>query len=191
MGIDLNEIQDMIKATDTSSLDTLNEIKAHLSSGTITLNQVPKIDIHNTPIKVKRLNEFAQFPTRGSDEAAGYDLYAAIQKPIYIGPHRTEKVGTGLAFELPRCTFGAIFPRSGLATKQGLRPANCIGVCDSDYRGEYIVAVHNDSDESRWIEPGERIAQLVLLPYIPMIFEEVDELSDTKRGAGGFGSTGK
>ena len=191
MGIDLNEIQDMIKATDTSSLDTLNEIKAHLSSGTITLNQVPKIDIHNTPIKVKRLNEFAQLPTRGSDEAAGYDLYAAIQKPVYIGPHRTEKVGTGLAFELPRCTFGAIFPRSGLATKQGLRPANCIGVCDSDYRGEYIVAVHNDSDESRWIEPGERIAQLVLLPYIPMIFEEVDELSYTKRGVGGFGSTGK
>ena len=189
---DLDKIQDMVKATDTSSLDTLNEIKAHLSSnGTITLNQVPKIDIHNTPIKVKRLNEFAQFPARGSDEAAGYDLYAAIQEPVYIGPHRTEKVGTGLAFELPRCTFGAIFPRSGLATKQGLRPANCIGVCDSDYRGEYIVAVHNDSDESRWIDPGERIAQLVLLPYIPMVFEEVDELSDTKRGAGGFGSTGK
>ena len=191
MGIDLDKIQDMIKGTDTSSMDTLNEIKAHLSNGTITLDKVPEINLQNTPIKVKRLNELAQLPTRGSDEAAGYDLYAAIQKPIYIGPHRTEKVGTGLAFELPRCTFGAIFPRSGLATKQGLRPANCIGVCDSDYRGEYIVAVHNDSDESRWIEPGERIAQLVLLPYIPMIFEEVDELSDTKRGAGGFGSTGK
>lgn len=191
MGIDLDKIQDMIKGTDTSSMDTLNEIKAHLSSGTITLDKVPEINLQNTPIKVKRLNELAQLPTRGSDEAAGYDLYAAIQKPVYIIPHGTEKVGTGLAFELPKYTFGAIFPRSGLATKQGLRPANCIGVCDSDYRGEYIVAVHNDSDETRWIDPGERIAQLILLPYIPMVFEEVDKLSDTKRGVGGFGSTGK
>lgn len=142
-------------------------------------------------VKIKRLNEMAEIPSRGSEEAAGYDLYAAISEPITIMPHQTVKVGTGLSFELPKGTFGAIFPRSGLATKQGLRPANCIGVCDSDYRGEYIVAVHNDSDEPRWIEPGERIAQLVLLPYIPMTFEEVDELSDTKRGAGGFGSTGK
>lgn len=191
MGIDLNKIQDMIKTTDTSSMDALNEIKAHLSSGTIVLDKVPEINIHNTPIKVKRLNHLAKLPTRGSEEAAGYDLYAAISGPIFIHPHETEKVGTGLAFELPRCTFGAIFPRSGLATKQGLRPANCVGVCDSDYRGEYVVAVHNDSDEIQMIAPGERIAQLILLPYIPMVFKEVDELSDTKRGAGGFGSTGK
>lgn len=190
MGIDLNKIQDMIKETDTSNIDALHEIKTtYLGNRAITLNPMP--NIQNTFIKVKKLNELAQLPTRGSDEAAGYDLYAAIQKPIYIEPHRTEKIGTGLAFELPRYTFGAIFPRSGLATKQGLRPANCIGVCDSDYRGEYIVAIHNDSDKPRWIEPGERIAQLVLLPYIPMIFKEVNELSDTKRGTGGFGSTGK
>lgn len=142
-------------------------------------------------VKIKRLNEMAIIPTRGSKEAAGYDLYAAIPESIRINPHETVKVGTGLAFELPKGTFGAIFPRSGLATKQGLRPANCIGVCDSDYRGEYIVAVHNDSNEIQMIAPGERIAQLILMPYIPMIFKEVDELSDTKRGAGGFGSTGK
>ena len=142
-------------------------------------------------VKIKRLNEMAIIPTRGSKEAAGDDLYAAIPESNRINPHETVKVGTGLAFELPKGTFGAIFPRSGLATKQGLRPANCIGVCDSDYRGEYIVAVHNDSNEIQIIAPGERIAQLILMPYIPMIFKEVDELSDTKRGAGGFGSTGK
>lgn len=142
-------------------------------------------------VKIKRLNEMAIIPTRGSKEAAGYDLYAAIPESIRINPHETVKVGTGLAFELPKGTFGAIFPRSGYATKFGLRPANCVGVCDSDYRGEYIVAIHNDSDFIQAINPGERIAQLILMPYIPMIFKEVDELSDTKRGAGGFGSTGK
>ena len=191
MEVDLDNIERMIiKSTDG---DIVHEIKscADKEGISLMLNAVPEIDIHNTPIKVKRLNELAQLPTRGSEEAAGYDLYAAIQEPVYIIPHGTEKVGTGLAFELPRCTFGAIFPRSGLATKKGLRPANCIGVCDSDYRGEYIVAVHNDSDETRWISPGERVAQLILMPYIPMVFEEVDELSETKRGAGGFGSTGK
>ena len=191
MGIDLDNIERMtVKSSDG---DTLHEIKSYVDKEGISLmlNTVPEIDIHNTPIKVKRLNSFAKLPTRGSDEAAGYDLYAAISGPISIRPHETEKVGTGLAFELPRCTFGAIFPRSGLATEQGLRPANCIGVCDSDYRGEYIVAIHNDSKEMQMIFPGDRIAQLILLPYIPMVFEEVDELSDTKRGAGGFGSTGK
>ena len=191
MGIDLDNIERMlIKAPDG---DTLHEIKSYVDKEgvSIMLNKVPEIDIRNTPIKVKRLNHLAKLPTRGSEEAAGYDLYAAISGPIFIHPHETEKVGTGLAFELPRCTFGAIFPRSGLATKQGLRPANCVGVCDSDYRGEYIIAVHNDSDEIQMIAPGERIAQLILMPYIPMVFKEVDELSDTKRGAGGFGSTGK
>ena len=145
----------------------------------------------NTEIKVKKLNSLAQLPTRGSEEAAGYDLYAAIDYSIEIEPHRTVKVGTGLSFELPKNTFGAIFPRSGLATKQGLRPANCVGVCDSDYRGECIVAMHNDSEEIQVVGPGERIAQLILMPYIPMIFKEVDELPRTRRGEGGFGSTGK
>ena len=142
-------------------------------------------------LMVKKLNEQAKFPTRGSKYAAGYDLYAATTQSIEIAPHSTVKVGTGLAFALPRDTFAAIYARSGLATKQGLRPANCVGVCDSDYRGEYIVALHNDTDEMQTIEPGERIAQMVLLPYIKMEFTEVENLDDTDRGAGGFGSTGK
>lgn len=142
-------------------------------------------------INVKKLKENATLPTRGSEYAAGYDLYAAIDETLVIGPHETQKVGTGLAFDLPNNTFAAIFARSGLATKEGLRPANCVGVCDSDYRGEYIVALHNDSEEIRYVKPGERIAQMVLMPYIPMEFVEVDELTETNRGEGGFGSTGQ
>ena len=142
-------------------------------------------------IKVKKLNDKATLPTRGSEYAAGYDLYAAIENNITVPAHLTEKIGTGLSFELPDETFAAIFARSGLATKQGLRPANCVGVCDSDYRGEYIVAIHNDTDEDKIIEPGERIAQMILMPYIPMTFVETDELSESGRGQDGFGSTGK
>lgn len=142
-------------------------------------------------IKIQKLNPNAILPTRGSEEAAGYDLYACIDAPIYVPAHSTVKVGTGLALELPQYTFGAIFARSGLATKQGLRPANCVGVCDSDYRGEYIVAIHNDSDEEKQIWPNDRIAQLVVIPYISVAFTEVENLSETDRGAGGFGSTGK
>ena len=144
-----------------------------------------------TDIKVKKLNDLAKIPSRGSSDAAGYDLYAATDYIIDIAPHSTVKIGTGLSFELPSGTFAAIFPRSGIATKRGLRPANCVGVCDSDYRGEYIVALHNDTDEMQSIEPGERIAQMILLPFIKMNFKEVDELSDTDRGSSGFGSTGK
>ena len=140
-------------------------------------------------IKVKKLNENAILPTRGSEYAAGYDLYACGEGWA-IPPHKTMKIGTGLAFELPDETFAAIFARSGLATKQGLRPANCVGVCDSDYRGEYIVAIHNDTDELKNIESGDRIAQMVLMPYIPMTFIESEELSESGRGEGGFGSTG-
>ena len=124
-------------------------------------------------INVIKLNDLATLPTRGSEYAAGYDLYAAIEDEVIIYPHQTVKVGTGLAFELPDETFGAIFARSGLATKEGLRPANCVGVCDSDYRGEYIVAIHNDTDTARFITNGERIAQLELLPFITMKFTEV------------------
>jgi len=142
-------------------------------------------------IKVKKLNDLAKFPTRGSQHAAGYDLYAATDYTIDIAPHSTIKIGTGLSFELPKATFAAIFPRSGIATKRGLRPANCIGVCDSDYRGEYIVAIHNDTDEIQSIEPGERIAQMILLPFIPMKFNEVSELSNTERGIRGFGDSGR
>lgn len=142
-------------------------------------------------MRIKFLNDRAKMPTNGSKYAAGYDLYAANEEPVTIYPGTCEKIGTGLAMEIPVGFFGAIFARSGLATKQGLRPANCVGVVDSDYRGEVIVAVHNDSNESRQIAPGERIAQLVLLPYgVVDCFEVVDELEDTDRGEGGFGSTG-
>ena len=146
---------------------------------------------HKFNINYKKLNDLAHVPTRGSEYAAGYDLYAAIIYPVTIQPHQTAKIGTGLAFELPEGTFAGIFPRSGLSTKQGLRPANCVGVCDPDYRGEYIVALHNDSDLLQIINPGERIAQMILLPFYPMEFVEVDELSDTVRDKDGFGSTGK
>lgn len=139
-------------------------------------------------IKIKKLNKDAKIPTRGSKYAAGYDLYSCSE--YEITPQGTVKVGTGLSFELPENTFGAIFARSGLATKKGLRPSNCVGVCDCDYRGEYIVAIHNDTDELQTIDKHERIAQLVLMPYIPMEFIESDELSETERGTGGFGSTG-
>lgn len=142
-------------------------------------------------VSFKRLNEHAKVPTYGSLDAGCCDLYAAIDRPIAIAPHTTEKIGTGLAFELPRGTFAAIFARSGIATKRGLRPANCIGICDCDYRGEYIVALHNDTDFVQYVQPQERIAQMTLLPYIYMNFYEVEELSDTERGDGGFGSTGE
>ena len=142
-------------------------------------------------INVKKLNDLAKLPTRGSEYAAGYDLYAATSYNIEIQPHTTIKIGTGLSFELPQGIFAAIFPRSGIATKRGLRPANCVGVCDSDYRGEYIVALHNDTNEIQIIEPQERIAQMILLPFVEMSFNEVNELSDTVRGAGGFGDSGK
>ena len=141
-------------------------------------------------LMVKKLNEQAKFPTRGSKYAAGLDLYANISEPIIIEPHTTCKIGTGISMELPNGTFGAIFARSGLATKKGLRPANCTGIIDSDYRGEYIVAIYNDSNLSQTIEPQERIAQLILLPFIPMSLVEVDTLTETARGDGGFGHSG-
>ena len=142
-------------------------------------------------LKIKRLNDLAKIPTRGSEYAAGYDLYAATNYNIEIDPHKTVKIGTGLVIELPEGTFGAIYARSGIATKRGLRPSNAVGVCDQDYRGEYIVALHNDTDEKQVVEAGERIAQLVIQRYENVEFEEVDELSDTRRGDSGFGSTGK
>ena len=139
-------------------------------------------------IKIKKLYEDSHIPTRGSEYAAGYDLYA--HEGATIKPHETAKIGTGVAIQPPKDTFGAVFARSGLAAKQGLRPANCVGVCDYDYTGEYIVALHNDSNEERVVEAGERIGQVVFIPYVNVSFVEVDELEETERGAGGFGSTG-
>ena len=141
-------------------------------------------------IRFRRVSALARVPTRGSDKAAGYDLYAALEDPLRIAPHKTVRIDTGLQFEIPDGYFAAIFARSGLAAKEGLRPANCTGVCDSDYRGNYIVALHNDSEEDRIVEPGERIAQMVILPCLDVSFEESGDLSGTERGAGGFGSTG-
>lgn len=171
--------------TDKCSCDKAEEEVKNVNIVTAGLLQ-----INNYIVKVKKLKEDVQLPTRGSAAAAGYDVYAAIDKHINIGPHGTAMIPTGLSFELPEGSFLAIYPRSGLASKEGLRPANCVGVVDSDYRGEVKVALHNDSNETRTVEPGERIAQFILQSYIPMIFEEVKELSDTERGQGGFGSTG-
>ncbi len=142
-------------------------------------------------VKIKKMKENAIIPTKGSQKAAGYDLYACCEDTIIIEPYKTEKIGTGLAIQPPEGYFGAIFARSGLATKNGLRPANCVGVCDEDYTGEYIVALHNDSSSIRAIKPGDRMAQLVFLPYITVDFDEVDEINKTERGRGGFGSTGR
>lgn len=142
-------------------------------------------------VKVKRLTKTAKMPERGSKFSAGYDLSADINDHILIRPKETIKIPTGLSFEVPEGYFGGIYARSGLATKQGLRPANSVGVADSDFRGEYIVALHNDSDTTRIIEPGQRIAQVVFQPYLMCELEEADNLTETERGEGGFGSTGK
>ena len=139
------------------------------------------------------MDDKAIIPTKGSAYAAGLDLYAITNTSVktkQILPGQTERIGTGIAIEIPNGYFGAIFARSGLAAKQGLRPANCVGVIDSDYRGEIIVAIHNDSDKCATICDGDRVAQLVIMPYPNVRLIEVDDLSDTTRGDGGFGSTG-
>lgn len=147
-------------------------------------------------VNIKKLFDGAIVPTRGSNQAAGYDLYACMEDPqfsndIWVQPHQTVKIGTGVAMEIPEGYFGAIFARSGLATKKGLRPSNCVGVVDSDYRGEIIVAIHNDSDSAQCITLGDRIGQMVIIPYLQVEYNVVDELRETERGEGGFGSTGK
>ena len=141
-------------------------------------------------VYVKLLKDNAILPKQGSAMAAGYDLYAAIEEDIDIQPGTAAKIGTGLAITPPQGYFGAIFARSGLALKNGLRPANCIGACDWDYTGEYIVPLYNDSQEIQTIHCGDRIAQLIFLPYIQTNFIITDELKATDRGDGGFGSTG-
>lgn len=147
-------------------------------------------------VKIKRLSKTATPPTYGSTKAACMDLYADIRQhnnaiAVEIMPHQTIKLGTGFAFQPPNGYCGLIFARSGLATKQGLRPANCVGVCDEDYTGEYIIAMHNDTDIPQKINHGDRIAQLMFVPYEQANLIEVDELDSTDRGDGGFGSTGK
>lgn len=146
--------------------------------------------MYQKKVPLKIINNNAIIPTKGSEAAAGYDLYAAIDTKIMIKPHTTVKIDTGIAVALPDNTFGGIFARSGIATKRGLRPANGVGVIDADYRGNIIVALHNDTDIVQYVEPQERIAQLIIIPYVNVQFKETDELSETERGAGGFGSSG-
>ena len=142
----------------------------------------------NIKINFTKLNNDAVMPSHGSYWSAGYDLYSC--DTFCIQPHSTLKIGTGIAMEIPEGYFGAIFARSGLATKRGLRPANCVGVVDADYRGEIIVALHNDTNFTQEISKGERIAQIAIIPHLSVQFVEVDDLSSTERGEGGFGSTG-
>ena len=146
-------------------------------------------------IKVKfvKVREGAKVPERGSKFSAGRDIAACIPdlERVIIYPGETVKIPSGLAVKIPDGYFGGIYARSGLSTKQGLRPANCTGIIDSDYRGEIIVALHNDSNEIRVIEHGQRIAQLVIQPYLNVEFEEVGKLENTERGENGFGSSGK
>ena len=143
------------------------------------------------PIKVKKLKESALLPTYATAEAAGADLYACLDAPLDILPGQTRFISTGLAMEIPVGCVGLIYARSGLACKSDLAPANKVGVVDSDYRGEFMVALHNHGSEIRQVTPGQRIAQLVIAPVFTPGFFEVKELSDTQRDPTGFGSTGK
>ena len=146
--------------------------------------------ITSLPVNIKKIKPNAAIPTYGSANAAGADLYACIDSTITIESGETVLVPTGLAMELPTGYAGLIYARSGLASKKGLAPANKVGVIDSDYRGEVMVALHNHSKQAAAVEPGERIAQLVITPYIVGLFNEVSELDETERGAGGYGHTG-
>ena len=142
-------------------------------------------------IKLKKLSETAVIPTKGSDGSAGFDLYADNEETIWVAPHKTAMIQSNLAFEIPKGYFGAVYARSGLSTKMGLRPATCVSVIDSDYRGSVGLPIHNDTNEPRAIEPHERVAQIVFQKYLDAEFELVDDLEDTDRGSGGFGSTGR
>ena len=142
-------------------------------------------------LRIKKLRDNAQMPTYGSEYAAGADMYAAIDEAVTIEPNETKFIPTGLAFEIPEGYAGFIYARSGLACKKGLAPANKVGVVDADYRGEVMVALHNHGKEAQTVEAGERIAQMIIAPFITANFIFSDELDDTVRGAGGFGSTGR
>ena len=142
-------------------------------------------------VRIKKLDDRAVVPTYGTEHSAGADLYNMEGNTVVIEPHTTVLVKTGLAVEIPEGYCGLIFARSGLATKRGLAPANKVGVIDADYRGECMVALHNHCDTPATVEGGERIAQLAIVPFLKAEFELSEELSDTVRGEGGFGSTGR
>jgi len=147
--------------------------------------------MEKTVVKFTKLHKSASVPVYGTPFAAGADLRALLDENIEIQPGETAFVHTGLATQIPEGLVGLIYARSGLACKRGLAPANCVGVIDSDYRGEIMVALHNYSNTPQQIEPNERIAQLVIAPYIAAVFEETENLEETDRGSGGFGSTGR
>lgn len=151
-------------------------------------------------VNIKKVDENAVIPKRADSGAAGYDLYACYTPTnsgeknytgVLIPPGERRIIGTGIAMEIPEGYFGGIYARSGLACKKGLRPSNCTGIVDESFRGEIMVFLHNDSNQPREVKMGERIAQLIIQPYLTVEFTEVDKLSDTERGAGGFGSSGK
>ena len=142
-------------------------------------------------IQIKKLHPNAILPTYGSVEAAGADLYACLEEPVIVEPGKTAWIPTGLAMEVPKGCAGLIYARSGMACKKGLAPANKVGVIDSDYRGPVTVVLYNHGEEPQTISHGERIAQMVITPVLTPAYEEVQDLTDTGRGQGGFGSTGK
>ena len=142
-------------------------------------------------LRIKKLRDNAQMPTYGSEFAAGADMYAAIDEAVTIEPNETKLIPTGLAFEIPEGYAGFVYARSGLASKKGLAPANKVGVIDADYRGEVMVALHNHGTEAQTVEAGERIAQMIIAPFVTVNYFFSDELDDTVRGEGGFGSTGR
>ena len=142
-------------------------------------------------LRIKKLRDNAQMPTYGSEYAAGADMYAAIDEAVTIAPGETKFIPTGLAFEIPEGYAGFVHARSGLASKRGLAPANKVGVIDADYRGEVMVALHNHGTEAQTVEAGERIAQMIIAPFVAVNYIFSDELDDTARGEGGFGSTGR
>lgn len=146
--------------------------------------------INNEVLEIKKLNDLAKLPTYGTEYSAGCDLYAAINEDIILTPGETKLIPTGLSMKIPNGLMGLIFARSGISIKRGLAPANKVGVVDSDYRGEVMVALYNQSNQNQTIEKNERIAQLILVPYIKAEFKEVESLDETERGNGGFGSTG-
>ena len=142
-------------------------------------------------VRIKKTDERAILPTYGTEYSAGADLYALLDGEIEIKPHETYFVRTGISLEIPEGYCGLVFARSSMGAKRGLAPANKVGVIDADYRGEIMVTLHNHSEKVATVDPGERIAQLAIVPFLKAEFEECDDLSDTVRGAGGFGSTGK
>ena len=157
------------------------------------LNQkVGKFNVLNTcQIKIKKLDDGAKVPTYGTVCAAGADLYAVLDAPVTIAPNETKAIATGLAFEIPVGLVGLVFARSGLSCKQDLAPANKVGVIDADYRGEVMVMLHNHGKEKRTVQNGDRVAQIAFVPYVQAQFAVTDTLSDTDRGVGAFGHTGK